>query len=156
LNHFVSVGKDVFYKVRNSSYFNWRQMLLKNALDSLNGIEVEDSTQANLQPCFIIDDSDLPKRGKTMELIGKIFSHVSRQYHLGYKCLNLAFWSGKHLVHVDFSLHIENTQKGNQGMTKQDLAKRYGVKRSVKSYGHLRIKEAVIKKTDSAIKMMRR
>lgn len=156
LNHFVSVGKDVFYKVRNSSVINWRQVLLKHAVQCTKGITVDDSTEADRQPCFIIDDSDLPKTGKTMEFIGKIFSHTSHGFNLGYKSLNLAFWSGKHLLHLDFSLHIELSKQGNQCMNKKDLDNRYELDREVKSYANIRAKETIMKKTDSAIKMMKR
>ena len=114
----LNVGKDVLYKIKNDQLNNWRKILLFQSYKSTQGIEIEKEAGTNTSwiPCFIIDDTDLPKRGKHMEWIGKIYSHVTHGFTLGYKSLNLAYWSGKHLVHVDFSYHAEMGKKGNQGM----------------------------------------
>ena len=91
-----------------------------------------------------------------MEWIGKIFSHVSHGYTLGYKSLHLALWSGKHLLHLDFSMHVEMGKKKNQGMKLKDLKKRYSKERKVNSPGQKRESELLKKKTTTAITMMRR
>ena len=122
---FLKFGKDVLYKIKNSEKVNWRTLLLQQSYTSLEGIEVDSSGDDISQICcFIIDDTDLPKRGKCMEMIGKIFSHVTRRFDLGYKSLNLAYWSGKHLLHLDFSLHAELGKKKNQGMKARELKNR--------------------------------
>ena len=156
INHIADIGKDVFYKIRNSSFIDWRQVLLNHAVKCMKGIDINETDQADGQACFIVDDSDLPKTGRTMEFIGKIFSHVSGRYSLGYKSLNLAYWSGKHLLHLDFSLHVELSKNGSQGLNKKQLSKRHQVHRKIKSSGYIRAAETVMKKTDSAIKMIKR
>lgn len=154
---FLKFGKDVLYKIKNSEKVNWRTLLLQQSYTSLEGIEVDSSGDDISQICcFIIDDTDLPKRGKCMEMIGKIFSHVTRRFDLGYKSLNLAYWSGKHLLHLDFSLHAELGKKKNQGMKARELKNRYSKHRENNSAGYKRMQELIKKKTDSAISMLKR
>ncbi len=148
--------KDVLYKVKNSCQINWRGILMRQAYACMDEVEMEKSPSASSKACFILDDTDLPKKGRTIELIGRIFSHVTGSYQLGFKSMNLAYWSGKHLLHLDFSLHIELGKKKDQGMKKKELAKRHSKLRDVTSHGHKRACEAFDKKTASAIKMMRR
>jgi len=154
----LSVGKDVLYKVRNNEMMNWRSMLLSQSKESMKGIVSESAskTDTSFIPCFIIDDTDLSKRGKHIEWIGRIFSHVSRRHELGFKSLNLAYWSGKHLLHLDFSLHAELGKNNDQGMKPKDLKARYTKNRKPNSPGACRIGELVKKKTNVAISMIRR
>jgi len=138
----LKMGKDVLYKVKNNPH---------------KGIRVEkNSKDISEISCFIVDDTDIEKRGKSIEWIGRIFSHVSHKYSLGMKSLNLAYWSGKHLVHVDFSYHVEMGKKKNQGMKKNDLQKRYTKERPANSPGVKRIEELQKKKSNCAISMIRR
>ncbi|MCP4120250.1 MAG: transposase [Bacteroidetes bacterium] len=150
-------GKDVLYKVRNSALINWRSLLTAHCSACMGDIEIESKPKdVSKVSCFIIDDTDLNKRGKCMEFIGKIFSHVSHRYELGYKCLNLAYWSGKHLLHLDFSYHIEMGKSGKQGLKAKELKARYTKFRKVKSPGKSRAMELIKKKTDCAMIMIRR
>jgi len=149
--------KDVLYKIKNSESINWRSLLLQQSWLSMKGVTLENSSKDITQtPCFIIDDTDLPKRGKCMEMIGRIFSHVTHRYELGYKSLNLSFWSGKHLLHLDFSIHVELGKNNNQGMKAKELKNRYAKQRKDNSAGQKRVQELIKKKTDSAISMIRR
>ena len=70
--------------------------------------------------------------------------------------MNLSYWSGKHLLHVDFSLHIEKGKKGNQGMKSTDLKRRFKKARKDSDPGYVRFREAFVKKTTSAIRMIKR
>jgi hypothetical protein len=130
---------------------------LHNSYSCSQGIEIEEGEIACWsKPCFILDDTDILKRGKLIEGIGKVFSHVTGKYLLGFKCLNLAYWSGKHLLHVDFSLHAESGKSGTQGMTKKELSKRYQKDRRTGTAGHTREKELFDKKSDCALRMLKR
>ena len=148
--------KDLLYKIKNDFRINWRRLLLKQAYGTMESIVQEQMDDSTAQPCFILDDTDLPKRGKAIEFIGRIFSHVTHRYGLGFKCMNLAYWSGKHLLHLDFSLHVELGKKKNQGLTKKELLHRYSKSREVGSAGYVRAKETLDNKISSSIKMLRR
>lgn len=150
------VGKDVLYKIQNAATIPWRSLLYKQARHCWQDITCDvDVYRPWTLPCFIIDDSDLPKRGMRIERIGKIFSHISRKSILGFKCLSLCFWSGKHLLHLDFSLHGEGESKG-QGLTKKQLKNRFSKSRETTEPGYKRGKEFFKKKTEQAISMLRR
>ena len=146
---YLDFGKDVIYKIKNSSTINWRSIMLNHARQCTKGIEqdIELSHEVSQIPCFILDDTDIKKSGKCMEWIGKIYSHVSHDYTLGYKSLNLAYWSSKHLLHLDFSFHIEMGKRKNQGMKSKELKNRYTKKRQPNSPGFQRESELAKKKT---------
>ena len=159
LKELLPFGKDLLYKVKNSAGINWRSILFRQAYTCMDGIEGGNQQQDGdpvSQPCFILDDTDLPKRGKAIEFIGRIYSHVTQRYQFGFKSMNLAYWSGSHLLHLDFSLHIELGKNGKQGMTNRQLSNRYSKSRNNGSPGHKRACEVLEKKTISAIRMMRR
>lgn len=150
-------GKDVLYKLKNSSLVNWRKLLLHQSRRCMDGIKVDlNITDPWKRPCFIADDSDIPKTGKFIELIGRVFSHVTSKFPLGFKSMNLCYWSGSHLLHVDFSYHIEKGKNGDQGMKKKELRQRYSKKRKASSPGAQRVKEATQKKTSSLMAMISR
>ncbi len=155
LSVLIPFGKDVIYKIRNSYKIDWRKLLLNQSYDSLNGIGIDISSKISSRvPCFIIDDSDLDKRGWCIEFIGKIYSHVFHKCVLGFKSLNLAYWTGKNLIHIDFSLHSELGKKKNQGLSKKQLKKRFSKARPQNTPGFKRAKECYEKKTKAAINML--
>ena len=157
LSKLVSFGKDVFYSIKNNSKINWRRCLLDQALEcSGQKDRIESELMPHEIPCLIVDDSDHQKTGKCIEFIGRIFSHVGKGSILGFKSLNLALWTGINLLHLDFSLHGELGKKGDQGMRKKDLNKRFKKERCEKSPGYLRAHEYFEKKTIIAIQMIRR
>lgn len=148
--------KDVLYKIKNDFKINWRRLLLRQAYSAMESIDQEKVFDTTAQPCFILDDTDIPKRGKAIEFVGRVFSHITHRYELGFKCMNLAYWSGKHLLHLDFSLHVELGKHKNQGLTKKELSNRYSKLRKVGSAGYARAKETLDNKISSSIKMLRR
>jgi len=157
LKSLIPFGRELLYKVKNNPLINWRNILLGQSREMAEKIEIDVSAKdPHKLPCFIIDDTDIEKRGWCMELIGKVFSHVTRKYSLGYKCLNLSYWTGKNTLHLDFSLHAELGKKKNQGLTPKQQQKRYTKARPGESPGAGRVKEYWEKKTGSAISMLKR
>lgn len=154
----ILCGKDVLYSVKNNFKINWRSALLHQAMESISKLD-KVNIKANIAheiPCLIIDDTDIPKRGKFIELIGKIFSHTGHNYNLGFKSLNLSYWTGKTTIHLDFSTHVEMRKDGNQGMSKKELNQRYSKCRPLNSHGSQRLSEAISKKTTVLIQMVKR
>ena len=73
-------GKDVFYRLLNDSLIPWRKLSYKISMQLIGKTSSKSNDIENKTPrCLIIDDSDLPKIGKRIELIGKVFSHVTSQ-----------------------------------------------------------------------------
>jgi hypothetical protein len=106
---------------------------------------------------LIIDDTDLPKTGRYIELIGKIFSHVTHTANLGFKGLFMGFHDGKSFFSLDFSLHGEKGKNQNKpyGLTPAQSKKRFTKKRHKSSKGSERVNDYFLSKIDSMINMIR-
>jgi hypothetical protein len=154
-NFLESIDDNTFYRLMNNQWMDWRKLLLGFAkqfawLVKANGDPVSATT------CFVLDDTDIKKTGKTIELLGRVFNHVTKPYPLGFKMLLLGFWDGKTLVATDFSLHREKGQKGTYGLSKKELKSQLRKKREGTSPGHKRALELDIKKGEVAVSMLRR
>ncbi|HBK70662.1 MAG TPA: hypothetical protein DDZ39_03220, partial [Flavobacteriaceae bacterium] len=104
LNH----KKDVLYDFMKNATIDWRKIVLLFAKQVLKITDKKSiSKKENTPICLIIDDSLLPKTGKKIELIGKVYDHCSHTYSLGIKLLTLGLWDGKSFIPLDFSLHNE-------------------------------------------------
>jgi hypothetical protein len=56
---------------------------------------------------LIVDDTVIPKVGRRIEFIGKVFEQVIKRWVLGFKLLVLACWDGNSLIPLGFSYHAE-------------------------------------------------
>ena len=67
-------GKDVFYRFKNNELINWRALHYQVTLQLIGlATTAEESTGYK---CLIADDTDLPKTGWSIELIGRIWSFI--------------------------------------------------------------------------------
>lgn len=147
--------ENCFYRLMNNPLVNWRKMLMSFArqfkiLTSNHGEMTSDVK------CFVIDDTDLEKTGKTIEFISRVFNHVTHRCTLGFKMLTLGYWDSKSLVAVDFSLHREKGKSGNYGMSRKELKSQYSKKRQKKAPSNQRVKEIDKMKTEVSVSMIRR
>lgn len=158
LQGIINCGKDVYYSIKNNIKINWRLLMLNHAMDCIGQMEDIDmtTTVSHRVPCLIVDDTDVPKKGKFIEMIGKIFSHTGRNYKLGFKSLNLCYWTGKTIINLDYSLHVEKRKDGNQGLTKKGIKQRYSKDRPNDTHGANRLAESLCKKTTTLIQMVKR
>ncbi|MDR2809990.1 MAG: hypothetical protein LBB84_05455, partial [Tannerellaceae bacterium] len=105
--------------------------------------------------CFVIDDTDIEKSGKTFEGISKIFSHVTHSFHFGYKMLTLCFGDGKSLVPCCLSLHRES-RKNEYGLNRKQQKRQFHKERKEAGYFKERYEELDEEKSRVAVKMLRR
>ena len=161
LYRILSCGKDVFYRLLNNEHLNWRYLnyfVIKKLLKQL-ATKSESMVVSNNPPrCLIVDDTDLPKTGRFIELIGKIYSHVSHRSVLAFKGLFMAYHDGKSLFALDFSLHGElgKNKKRPFGISKTQSNKRYSKKTAKDSCGHQRREEYTTSKIQQMIVTIRR
>ena len=154
-NGLFSGDENCFYRLLNNPLMDWRKLMISFAHQFVR-ITHSKGDLCQHARCFIIDDSDLEKTGRTLEFIGKVFNHVTKKYILGFKLLALAYWDGKSLVPADFSLHREKGKQGNYGMSKKELKLQYRKKRDKNTPSLTRVKELDMKKTEVAVSMLRR
>lgn len=152
----VSCGKDVFYRLLNNPNINWRK-LHYSISQKLIKQSASKTDQHNNPCCLIIDDTDLPKTGRFIELIGKIYTHVSHRSILAFKGLFMAYHDGKSLFALDFSLHGEKgkNKKRPYGISLSQSKRRYSKKREKESYGEQRTAEYTASKIKQMIVMIR-
>jgi hypothetical protein len=154
---FLSCGKDIFYRLMSDSSIDWRNLSYSITMQLIRKVQ-NNSELSNSNPrCLIIDDTDLPKTGRKMELIGKIFSHVTHMSNFGFKGLFMGYHDGKSFFSLDFSLHGEKGKNQNKpyGLTPAQGKKRYTKKRDKTSKASERTNDYFLTKIESMINMIR-
>jgi len=154
-NFLEKIDDNTFYRLMNNPWMNWRKLLMTFAKQFAAQVKANGDNTAGVT-CFVLDDTDIEKTGKTMEFISRIFNHVTKRYPMGYKLLLLAFWDGRSLIATDCSLHREKGQKGTYGLSKKELKSQFSKKRDSKSPGQKRVEELDIKKGEVAVSMLKR
>lgn len=151
--------KDILYSFMAQDTVDWRNVIYRIAVQLISMITVRnDFKKSHLPTVLITDDSDLPKTGKRMEMIGKIFSHVHQKCILGYKTLMLCWSDGRTQLMLDASLHGEmgKTQGREQGLSATERKKRYSRERDKESQTTKRKKEYFMNKGEKLIEMVKR
>jgi len=158
--HISEADKDVYYRLKNNSSVDWRSLLLAFSKRFRKLAEQEGSCDDENQTskCFIVDDTTYTKTGMKLEFIGKVHDHVYKRWVLGFKSLALAYWDGKSILPLDFSLHREKgkNKKRPYGLTLRQLKRRYRKERPDKSPGTKRTAELSANKINQAVKMIKR
>jgi len=153
-----SCGKDAFYRLLNNSLIHWRKMSYTIFFQLVKKVESKSTVnQENKVRCLIIDDTDLPKTGMKIELIGRVFSHVTQKSCLAFKGLFMGFHDGTSFFALDFSLHGEKgkNKKKPFGLTNKQLKERYSKKRYKNSASFARKEEYFKSKIEQMIKMIK-
>ena len=148
--------KDMFYEMQNSPFIDWRSLLYILSRRMIRRAVRESKTEDGAVRCLIADDTDLPKRGKVIELVSRIYSHVTHTYNYGYKALMLGYHDGKSFFALDFSLHGETGKDGKYGLTDKQRKAQNRKKRIADNPDKVRHDEYFKKKTDNLIAMIRR
>ena len=148
--------KDTLFRLKNNDYYQWRRLvyLFANTFKKLT------NNDPNVSPktprCLIVDDTVIPKVGRRIEFIGKVFDHVIQYWVLGFKLLVLAFWDGNSLIPLDFSYHAEqgNNKKYPFGLLKRQLRQRFSKPRPTGAAGYTRTQEVFVDKITNAIALI--
>lgn len=150
----IQAKKDVFYRLKNNPMICWRKILWTFVL-KYKKINEKSSEYGKGIRCLIFDDTDLPKTGKHIEFIGRIWNHVFNMSIVGYKMLVMGYWDGTCFIPLDFSLHREKGKNKEKpyGMSKKEIKRQYHKKRDKSSHGQQRVNELDENKIECAIKM---
>jgi hypothetical protein len=152
------VGRDIFYRFMDNPDFSWRKLAYHVNLHLLKRLEKSVDREGNRPVrCLIVDDTDLPKRGRCFELLSRIYSHATHSFNYGFKGLFLGYHDGKSFFGLDFSLHGEKGKDENRpyGLTKKQQKARYSKKRGTGSAGKQRENEYFKTKTEMLIAMIK-
>jgi len=156
LSNQMEACSDTFYRLKNNMMINWRSLMYGLNKRILKRVEA-DPELSKSPTCLILDDTDLRKKGKFIEHIGYVWSHVWKSFVLGYKGLFLGYWDGKSLMCLDFSLHKEVGKNSERkfGLTNKERRVQYKKQRDINSPGYKREQEVLISKIESAIHMIK-
>jgi Transposase DDE domain. len=157
LFRFLACGKDIFYRLLNNAQINWRSLTYSLNMQLIRKTQRNTATPSSNPRCLIIDDTDFAKTGRYIELIGRIYSHVTHTSSLGFKGLFMGYHDGKSFFSLDFSLHGEKgkNKKKPYGLSACQAKKRYSKKRDKSHQSTERVSEYYSTKIASAIKMIR-
>ena len=98
--HWLSCGKDTFYRFRRKAY-RWRTFMYKLCLEIFHEIGLGKCPRE--ETYFIIDDTILEKTGKKIENLSYVFDHNLGCSVLGFCIVTLGILTGNGFYMVDFA-----------------------------------------------------
>jgi len=151
----LQMDDNTIYRLMNNQLIDWKSILLSFAKQFLKCVSSKGEVDAKAVRCFVIDDTDIEKCGKTFEGLSKIYSHKEHRSLFGFKLLLLCFWDGKSLIPCGLSLHREH-KNYEYGLTKKQQERQFTKKRNGEGYFQERYDELDEEKPGVAIKMLKR
>lgn len=138
-------AKDAYYRFLNSTSANWRKFLWLLAQRVISFLAPLTSEQrVNV---LIVDDTLYSRsRSQSVELLARVYDHVSHRFVKGFRMLTLGWSDGNSFVPLAFSLLSSEKAENRLGDLHAGLDKR--------SNGWLRRKEAMQKSTDVLISLL--
>ena len=157
LGKLFACKKDSFYRLLDDGRIDWRRIIYSINRQLIGLISRRADAKGNTR-CVILDDTDLPKRGKKAEGLGKVFSHTAMKRILGFKAMFLCYTDGKTQLMVDATIQAETGKDADkpQGLTKKQKAAQYSKERGEDEKVNTRKAEMLQSKIANAIKMLRR
>jgi predicted nucleic acid-binding Zn finger protein len=151
----IEARKDAFYRLKNNPGICWRVVLWLFGLKFIKLATAQGESNNDATRCLIFDDSSLPKTGRYIEKVSRIWDHVLNRCILGYKLLAMGYWDGTSFIPLDFSLHREKGKNASKpfGLKRKEYRKQYRKKREKGTHSWERAKEADMSKIESALKM---
>ena len=87
----LQMDDNTLYRMMNNPLIDWKSILLSFAKQFLHCVSSHCEVDEKAVRCFVIDDTDIEKSGKTFEGISKIYSHKEHRYLFGFKLLLLCY-----------------------------------------------------------------
>ena len=151
----LQMDENTVYRLMNNHLIDWKSILISVAKQFLKCVISKGEADEKALRCFVIDDTDIEKSGKTIEGISKIYSHKEHRSLFGFKLLLLCYWDGKSLIPCGLSLHREY-KKHDYGLTGKQQKRQLSKKRNDKGCFQERYDELDEDKLSVAIKMLKR
>ncbi len=143
----LAVSKNTYYHFLNDCSFNWGKFLLLLAAKVTSVFS--SLTRPERVKVLVLDDSVVTRnRSKAVELLARVYDHVDHKYKRGFTMLTLGWSDGYSFIPVGFNL-LSSAKKSNRY---QEISE--GIDH--RTNGFKARKEAVMKKTDAAVLLVRR
>jgi hypothetical protein len=137
----------VYYRFLNEARYNWRRFY--QALSVKVVSQFETLTSSRRIRVFIVDDSPVSRnRSKKVELLARIYDHVSHKFLRGFQLLTLGWSDGFSFVPLDFAM-MSSAKEGNRY---------HGIRDGVdkRTCGFKRRVEALLPKPEVVVQMIER
>jgi len=151
----LEMDDNTIYRFMNNQLVDWKSILLLFAKQFIKCVSSKGKIDKKSVKCFILDDTDIEKSGKTFEGISKIYSHKEHCCLFGFKLLLLSYWDGKSLIPCGLSFHRESKDK-EYGLNKKQQRRQFSKQREPEGYFQERYNELDEDKLSSSIKMLKR
>ena len=152
----VSCHKDVFYDFLNNGKTKWRKIMYYINCQLWTKISVRsDFKKRTLPTVLIFDDTDIIKASSAIEMVSRIFSHVTNSKHWGYKGLFCCLSDGISQLLMDFSLCREY-KEADFGLNRRQAARQYKAVEGEDDEIASRKKECVMSKIELMKEMIKR
>ncbi len=142
-----AVSKNTYYRFLNEVSYNWSKFLF---LLAQKVISVFDTlTRPERVKVLVLDDSLYSRnRSKSVELLARVYDHVSHRFVKGFTMLTLGWSDGYSFVPVAFNLlsSAEKSNRYNEASTQMDK----------RTNGYKLRKESMLRKPQAAIQMIQK
>ena len=142
----VEKSRDAVYRFMRSSRINWNTFLFSVAIKVCTW--VDELTSVERMSAMVLDDTVNERPfSKKLELTSRVFDHTDRKYKRGFRSLFLGWTDGATFLPLAFR-HMSSSDKKNrycEGDNRTDN----------RTCGGRTKKEAVMKSTDVALRMLR-
>lgn len=143
----ICTSKSSLYRFLSNIHNNWRKLIL--LLSQRVIYRVASLSDSYRKLCFVIDDSMLQRnKGKEVELMARIYDHVSKSFVKGFNLLQLGWTDGVSIFPVNSAL-MSSSKYENRYTEANEL------KADARTCGGKRRAETVISKTKVAIDMLK-
>lgn len=129
----IPFGKDTAYRFLNSCHTNWRRFTLLLASRIIKET-IRPLTDASRRCAIIIDDSLFSRsRSKRVELLARVFDHVSRKYTKGFRLLTIGWSDGNTFLPLTFCLlsTVQDKNRINEAVASIDARSNGGKQRKL-------------------------
>lgn len=141
-----AVSKNTYYRFLNEPTYNWNKFLSLLASKVIHAFSR--LTRRERVKVLILDDSIVTRnRSKSVELLARIYDHVTHKYQKGFTMLTLGWSDGYSFVPTGFTLLSSANEKNRYQEMNADIDKR--------TNGYKRRKEALTQKPEAAIKLIK-
>ena len=107
-----AVSKNTYYRFLNNVSFNWKKFLL--LLAAKVTAVFRSLTRPERVKVLILDDSIITRnRSKAVELLARVYDHVTHKYQKGFTMLTLGWSDGYSFVPVGFNM-LSSSKQANR------------------------------------------
>jgi hypothetical protein len=143
----TTCSKDMVYRFLNNPQYNWRRFLFMLSGSTIQKLLIPLTSKDRVK-VLILDDSLFERlRSKKVELLAKVYDHVSHKYVWGYRMLTLGWSDGATFLPLAFSNLSSPKEKNRVQEMKENLDRR--------SMAYKRRAESLQKATEVGIELMR-